>query len=248
MNNVIKDLISNLKVIAHAITNREDAVSNDNLIANAKEQGIKLSNDVFDLKLSDFLYNINLLENKIEILEKNINTKNMPIKKIKVFVASAGALNEERKEIEDYLFQKNDTLVEEGKYLQYNVWEKSSKAFSKTRIQDEFNKDLVYESEIFICLIKERVGKFTKEEFDEAYSRFKGGANPKIMYIFFKELTSDEKSDIFDDDTKSKAYQDVRDLKKHIASIEQIYSPYSNKDDLIRQIENNLSIDLNKLA
>jgi hypothetical protein len=240
MNKEIKDIIYNLKIIAHAISNREDAVKNDVLIEQAKVDNIKLSNDVFDLKLSDFIYNI-------DKLETTIKSEKMAIKKIKVFVASSGSLNEERKEIEDYLFQKNDTLIDEGIYLQYNVWEKASSGFSPTRIQDEFNKDLVYESDIFICLIKEKVGKFTQEEFDEAYRRFKGGEKPKIMYIFFKELAESEKQEIFDDNTKSQTFQAVRDLKQHIGEIEQMYSQYSNKDDLIRQVENNLSIDLNKL-
>jgi hypothetical protein len=245
MNDEIQNILTNLKTIAFYLAKTKDEEVNRGLMKKAQKEKISLRNDVHDLKLSDFVLNINNLEKLIDNRDVNNTTS---IRTIKVCVASSGSLAVERKEIEDFLFWENDTLVNDGIYLMYNVWEKTSSGFNSTRKQEDFNRELVYDSDIFICLIKDRVGKFTKEEFDEAYSRFISGNNPKKMYVFFQKLSEDENSMIMNDTNKFELYGKVNELKEYIKNKEQVYREFTNKDNLIRLIGNNLDKDLHKIV
>jgi small GTP-binding protein len=168
---------------------------------------------------------------------KSKNIENIRI--INVFLASSGNLKQERERVELELSRRNSLLISQNIYLDLKIWEKAPSDFSITRKQDDFNK-LVLESDIFICLIFDRVGEFTKEEVLTAYKGFMKNKRPKKIYVYFKNAPI-ETGEI------SKDFQTVIDFKNDIKKLEQFYSTYKNQDDLILQINKNLEMDLKEL-
>jgi hypothetical protein len=155
---------------------------------------------------------------------------------IKIFLASAGSLKDEREKIAAAIALKNDVLVkEESIYLKLEIWEKKSSSFSRDRKQNDFNTDVV-NSDIFICLIYDKVGPFTKEEFEKAHESFNKTGKPKIIIYFcdipFKPsfLTSD--------------FISVIELKNLIREKEQISKNYENIPALLNMIDYELELHI----
>ena len=162
------------------------------------------------------------------------------MKRIKIFIASAGSLQEERNSIETFLSRKNDRLVDQNLYLETVIWEKMSSAFSSERKQNEFN-DALLGCDMVICLLFDKVGPFTYEEFKKAYDNFLAKKKPKKIYVYFKD-TPIKPSDITED------FKAVWKLKDEIKKHEQIYKPFDNTHDLLLKIEQNLNLDLTSIV
>ena len=224
----IEDILSNIKSIGYFLASKKDTDINNEFVNTKKE----FVSDIVDIKLSDLQYNLDLLQKYFTQMER--------ILRIKICIASSGLLSDERNSIENYLSWKNDKLIDSGVYLQYNVWEKKSKRFNHTYKQEDYNKELVYDSEIFICLIGDRVGKFTKEEFDEARKKFEAHEKPYVFYVFFKKYTGAELERVSDSD----GWSDRLALRKHISELKQVYGEYDNKDSLIQQIDEFIEADI----
>ena len=232
----IEEIISNIKSIGYYLASKEDIDANLEFHDQLKLKNKDLTSDITDLKLSDLQFNLDALYKYFSQME------NSPILKIKICIASSSSLKKEREEIETFLFRKNDELVvEQGIYLYYNVWEKQSLRFNHTYKQEDFNKALVYDSDIFICLIGDNVGKFTQKEFDEAKKRFDKNEKPFVFYVYFKELEGDKLKEVSETEGWSKRI----DLKNHInKELKQCVGTFSNKDELIRFIERELAEDI----
>ena len=155
---------------------------------------------------------------------------------INVFLASSGSLEKERTRVESELSRKNSLLISQNIYLDLKIWEKVSTSFSVTRKQDDFNK-LVLDCDIFICLIFDRVGEFTKEEFLMAYDGFLKNKKPKKIYVYFKDAP-------IKSGQITESFRAVLEFKEEIKKYEQFYNTYGNQDDLILQIIKNLEMDL----
>lgn len=224
----IEDILSNIKSIGYFLASKKDINVNNEFVNTRKE----FVSDVVDMKLSDLQYNLDLLQKHFIQMEH--------ILRIKICVASSGLLSGERSGIENYLAWKNDKLIDSGIYLQYNVWEKKSKRFNHTYKQEDYNKELVYDSEIFICLIGDRVGKFTKEEFDEARKKFEAHEKPYVFYVFFKKYTGTELERV----SETSGWSDRLALREYISDLKQVYGEYENKDSLIQQIDEFIEADI----
>lgn len=159
---------------------------------------------------------------------------------VKVFIASAGSLEEERQHLEINIGRANDKLVPEGIYLKLVIWEKLSLAFSLDRKQKEFN-DALLDSDIMICLIQDKVGRFTKEEFEKAYQSFLKGGNPQKLYVYFKEGPVEISS-------VTAQMIKVSKLKKLISRYEQVYDTYRTIEELLLKVSNHLIDDVRKLG
>src|SRR5215210_1363726 len=107
----------------------------------------------------------------------------MPLKTIKIFIASSSELKSDREAFRTFISLENDRLSEQGVYLKILQWENFLDAISDTRLQDEYNKAL-RECDIALCLFFTKVGKYTAEEFDTAYQVFKETGKPKIWTYF----------------------------------------------------------------
>jgi len=104
---------------------------------------------------------------------------------LRVFLASSSELREDRDAFDLDLRQQNDRLAKEGVYLKVVRWEHFLDAISETRLQDEYNR-AIEQCDVFVSLFFTKAGKFTQEEFDTAYGRFKATDKPRI-YTFFKD-------------------------------------------------------------
>ncbi|MDD4664235.1 MAG: hypothetical protein PHD83_06210 [Caldisericia bacterium] len=155
------------------------------------------------------------------------------MRNVKLFLASGNVLKKDRDEIMLFLANKNQFLVKHGVFLELVRWEFLSSSFSETRKQDDFNK-VLDESEIFTCLIFDRIGQYTREEFDKAYQNYKQGKNPRKFYLYFKTLPKGKREEAIE----------VYELRQAIEKDEQIYREYKNPDQLKLFLNQNLDEDL----
>jgi hypothetical protein len=66
----------------------------------------------------------------------------MPLKTIKIFIASSSELKSDREDFRTLISLENDRLSEQGIYLKMLQWENFLDAISDTRLQDEYNRAL----------------------------------------------------------------------------------------------------------
>ncbi len=146
-------------------------------------------------------------------------------KTIRIFLASSAELEADRKEVGIFINLENNRLNKEGIFIELNLWEDFIDAMSATRLQDEYNK-VVRDCDIFLSLFFTKVGKYTAEEFENAFGQFSETGRPYI-YTYFKDedvkISNLNKADInskFDFQEKLKAlghfptqYKNMEDLK-----------------------------------
>lgn len=162
------------------------------------------------------------------------------MKEIRLFLASSDNLKEERNEVEKFISRLNDDLIQKSTYIKLVIWEKLSGKFSNQQKQEDFN-DEVRKSDIFICLIHDKIGPFSKEEYDAAYDGFKNKSKPELVYIYFSDKEI-KPSKITED------FQSVLDLKKEISQNHQFYRTYSSVEGLLYSIDRDLKADLESLS
>ena len=155
------------------------------------------------------------------------------MKTIKIFLASSGELQEERKEISSFIREKNDRLITDGIYLKLIVWEELLHSFSGDRVQSYFNEEML-QCDIVIALFYKKVGKFSKEEFNIAYKKLKIGNKPKYILVFFKI------------DPNEKISKDIIRLKEEIERYEQLYNTFESIDGLILKLNKQLRLIIEK--
>ena len=129
------------------------------------------------IELSMLLSGIEFLEkHEPRPFEKEIKPKT---KIIKLFLASSNELAADRKEFEIFINRQNKELINNNIFIELVVWEDFIDHMSQTSLQDEYNK-AVQESDIFVMLFWTKVGKFTGEEFENAFGQFKKTGKPLI--------------------------------------------------------------------
>jgi hypothetical protein len=143
---------------------------------------------------------------------------------IRIFLASSSELREDRDEFDSHFRRENDRLIEQGLYLKILRWEYFLDAVSHTRLQDEYNKS-IRDCDIFVCLFFTKTGKFTEEEFDVAFKKFKENDRPQI-FTFFKK-GSVEIDSLSGDDVKS-----LRAFQKKLTDLGHFWTSYKNVEDL----------------
>jgi len=103
----------------------------------------------------------------------------------KIFLASSSELEEDRREFEIFINRKNKEWVDKSVFLQLIVWEDFLDAVSKTRLQDEYNKEIL-KCDLFVMLFCTKVGQYTEEEFETAFGQFKS-TNKPFIFTYFKD-------------------------------------------------------------
>jgi hypothetical protein len=151
---------------------------------------------------------------------------------IRIFLASSAELREDRDAFDLYFRQQNDKFLKEGVYLEIVRWENFLDAMSETRLQDEYN-EAVRNCDIFVSLFFTKTGKFSEEEFDAAYCRFKETGRP-LIYTFFKNANvktgSMQKADLM----SMLTFQEKLDKLGHF------YTNYDDVEHLKRQFRDQL--------
>ncbi len=112
------------------------------------------------------------------------------MKKITIFLASSNELQNQRAAFEREIYYKCKTWFEKGIFLHLEIWEDLSAKMSPTRSQDEYNKLIKKEADLFVLLARTKVGMYTAEEFETASGTFKAENKPFIFTYF--EQTSEQ--------------------------------------------------------
>jgi len=108
------------------------------------------------------------------------------MKTIKIFIASSNELRMERLEFTDMIQQLNRSLKRCGIELEPVKWEYLDCSMNAERKQAEYNQAL-QECELCLVLYWTRFGEYTEEELTTAWEGLKSGANPRKLYVYFKE-------------------------------------------------------------
>jgi internalin A len=154
------------------------------------------------------------------------------LRKVRIFLASSSELREDRDAFDLYFRQRNDHLLEQGRYFEIVRWERFLDAISETRMQDEYNK-AVRDADVVVCLFFTKAGAFTEEEFDAAYGQFKASGKPRI-FTFFKNaaiMTGDDR----EDDLTS-----LWRFKKKLKDLGHFHTTYTSIEDLKLQFRDQL--------
>ena len=175
------------------------------------------------LDIEELLYKTGL-PTPIKKIELSQTTKT-----IKIFLASSKELKDDRNAIEVFIGRENKRLKESGVFLQLDIWEDYIDKMSKTRLQDEYNKAVKY-ADIFLSLFWTKAGKYTVEEFGEAYAHFKETGKPYI-YTYFKNKS------IKPNDIRQRDMNSLLDFKDQLQELGHFPSHYENIDDLKNQFK-----------
>jgi hypothetical protein len=163
------------------------------------------------------------------------DVRNSAIQKIKIFLASSAEFKEDREQFEIFIYRENKELINKGIFLDLVMWEDFIDCMSKTRLQDEYNK-AVAGSDIFVSLFWTKAGKYTKEEFREAFGHFKENNKP-FVYTYFKNAAIKPSVDI------RSRLEFIGELKE----LEHYPTYYENIQDLQLKFNKQLSKLLEKL-
>ena len=107
------------------------------------------------------------------------------MEKRKIFLASSNELKEERLSFAKFIREINEVMKLHNIELEAEQWEFMDKAIQGHRIQDMYNETLA-NCEICIVLFWTKCGKYSQEELEFAYNKFRNGLNPRKIFVFFK--------------------------------------------------------------
>ena len=144
--------------------------------------------------------------------------------KKKIFLASSSELEKDREQFEIFINRKNKDWVDKDIFLDLILWEDFLDALSKTRLQDEYNKE-IRKCDLFVMLFFTKVGKYTAEEFEAAFGQFKA-TNKPFIFTYFKDAPISTGSANEDDLMSLFAF------KKKLKALGHFYTTYQNIDEL----------------
>ena len=159
------------------------------------------------------------------------SSSNVEIRKI--FLASSSELKDDRRELEIFINRRNSNWVEKGIFLRLLAWEDSFDAMSRTRLQDEYNREIRI-CDLFVMLFWTKVGPYTNEEFETAFGQFKETKRP-FVFTYFKTapISLDEEGRRNDIDSLFKFQDKLR-------SLGHFQTKYENIEDLKLQLSQQL--------
>jgi hypothetical protein len=140
------------------------------------------------------------------------------MKKITIFLASSAELKDQREQLEREIYRKCKAWFEKGIFLHLEIWEDLSAKISPTRSQDEYNKLIKKEADLFVLLAHTKVGIYTDEEFEQAYGVFKAENKPYIFTYFMVPTAPVEPS--------------LEAFRKKVNDLGHFEAIYTNGDDL----------------
>jgi hypothetical protein len=106
-------------------------------------------------------------------------------RRARLFLASSYEVRDDRDALDLYIRQQNDHAGDRGLYIEVVRWENFLDAMSATRLQDEYNI-AVRSADVFLSLFFTKTGRYTEEEFDQAYAQFQNTGRP-LVYTYFKD-------------------------------------------------------------
>ncbi len=116
---------------------------------------------------------------------------------VRIFLASSAELDEDKFLIENFVSRKNKDWREKRLFLELNTWRDFLSSVALERTQEQYNR-YIRSADLCIFLFHTRVGRFTREEFEQAYGAFlasHGKVRKPRIYTYFKTV-SDESPDV----------------------------------------------------
>ncbi|TMU57464.1 hypothetical protein [Flagellimonas algicola] len=160
--------------------------------------------------------------------------------RIKVFLASSKELEEDRRAFETILARLNDDFIKQHIYIELVIWEKFLDTVALGGLQKEYNK-AIRKCDIFVMLFSTKVGEYTLEEFEVAFSNFKKKGKP-LIFVYSREISSKLES-------ADKYFKSAELFKERLGSIGHYYTSYKNTENLLFHFSNQLKkIELHKLS
>lgn len=147
------------------------------------------------------------------------------MKKIKIFLASSNELKSERDQFEIEIYRKCKTWFDKGIFLHLDIWEDLSARMSLTGSQSEYNK-YVQDADLFVFLAYSKVGKYTSEEFENAFGQFHSQQKP-FIFTYFKNAPEKEE-------------ESLSNFKKKLSELKHFYSGFKDSNDLWNQFNKEL--------
>ena len=109
-------------------------------------------------------------------------------------------------------------------FIRLEIWEDLSAMMSETGSQSEYNKKVI-SSDIFVLLAYTKMGKYTDEEFERAWSQFKSAKKPAIL-TYLKNAESPHES--------------LLQFKQKLSDLNHFFSPFNDSNDLWNQFNKEL--------
>jgi hypothetical protein len=142
------------------------------------------------------------------------------MKKVKIFLASSAELDNDKKEFELFISRKNKDLYHRRIFLELATWKDFISSMREGRTQDEYNK-YIKASDISIFLFHTKLGRYTREEFDNAHEAFlhsKGKFKKPRIYTYFKSDLNEQ--------------PEITQFRDYIDSLDHFFDTYDNMDEL----------------
>ena len=150
----------------------------------------------------------------------------------RIFLASSAELADHRREFEMAIRRKNDLWIDQGAYLRPIVWEDFLDALSKTRLQDEYNRE-IRQCDVFVMLYRGKVGRYTEEEFATAVGQFQATSRP-FIFTYFCDSPDDRAA------TSAGDLQSLHSFQQKLRALGHFQTRYSNTDQLCRHFSDQL--------
>jgi hypothetical protein len=150
------------------------------------------------------------------------------MKKIKIFLASSAELDQDKLQVEIFISRKNKDWHDKRIFLELTTWKDFISSVTEERSQNEYNR-YIQTSDISIFLFHTRLGRYSKEEFDNAHDAFlasKGKIKKPRIYTYFK--------------TDKNETPEITAFRKYIDSLEHFYDTYESMDELFVKINRQL--------
>lgn len=150
------------------------------------------------------------------------------MKKVKVFLASSAELDQDKVQVELFVSRKNKDWHSKRIFLELTTWRDFISSITQERTQNAYNR-YIRNSDIAIFLFHTKLGRYTKEEFDEAHQAFlacQGKAKKPRIYTYFK--------------TDAAETADITNFRQYIDSLDHFYDTYDSMDELFVKINRQL--------
>ncbi|WP_204140513.1 hypothetical protein [Halomicronema sp. CCY15110] len=150
------------------------------------------------------------------------------MQKVTLFLASSSELKEDRDQFEIFIYRKCKAWFDRGIFLHLEIWEDFLDAMSAGGLQSEYNQ-AIKNSDIFVLLAHNKVGKYTAQEFGEAFGQFSASQKP-FIFTYFKPPTTTNREEL----QSLWAFEDQLQTLKHYKTT------YDNPDALLRHFGDQL--------
>ena len=160
-------------------------------------------------------------------------------KNIKIFLAHTKEVEGDVKDIKRIIYDKY-TKSEDYKVI-IEDWSNTDKGLSPRKFQDELN-EIISTCEILYIFFKNRIGKYTKEEFEYGFRRFKDNQKPYKISIFSEKYQMDGDAEQIEENN----HQEVKKFKEKVKEINgnQYLHTYTDINDVENQLIKQLEKDI----